>query len=126
VFYSLPFEGEGKGGVVSKNTTTAVARKLRNNSTEVEKKLWYFLRGYRKIGIKFRRQQPIGIYYPDFVCLDKKLIVELDGGQHFQSLSDNTRAEWLKKEGFKILRFWDNEVFENVEAVMNKILEYCQ
>jgi very-short-patch-repair endonuclease len=105
---------------------TLISRKLRNNSTEAEKKLWYFLRSYRKQGIKFRRQQPIGFYYPDFVCLEKKLVVELDGGQHFQSKSDKIRDAWFKKEGFTVLRFWDNEVFENIEAVVEKILSYCK
>ncbi|MBI4054466.1 MAG: endonuclease domain-containing protein [Candidatus Doudnabacteria bacterium] len=88
--------------------------------------MWYHLRDYRKQGIKFRRQQPIGPYFPDFVCLEKKLIVEIDGGQHFQSESDKVRDEWLKKEGFAVLRIWDNEVFENVEEAVEKILNYCK
>ena len=103
-----------------------LARKLRNNSTQAEKNLWYYLRSYRKQGIKFRRQQPIGLYYPDFVCLSSKLIVELDGGQHFESQEDKVRDEWFRKEGFIVLRFWDNEVTENIEAVLEKILEYCK
>lgn len=63
-----------------------IARKLRKNLTETEKKLWYYLRSYRKQGIKFRRQHPLGPYFVDFVCLNKKLIVELDGGQHYGQL----------------------------------------
>lgn len=107
-------------------TKTTIARKLRNNLTEAEKKLWYYLRAYRKQGIKFRRQQPIGPYFPDFVNLASKLIVELDGGQHFGSESDKIRDEWFKKEGYTVLRFWDNEVFENIEGVLEKILKHCR
>ena len=103
-----------------------LARKLRNNLTESEKKLWYYLRAYRKQGIKFRKQQPVGLYHPDFTCLQCKLIVELDGGQHFESPNDKIRDERLKKEGYVVLRFWDNEVMENVEGVLEKILSYCK
>ena len=105
---------------------TKIARKLRNNPTEAEKKLWYFLRSYRIHGIKFRRQQPIGKYFVDFCCLDKKLIIELDGSQHLNSRSDTIRDDWLKKEGFTVLRFWDNETLQNTEAVMEKILSCCK
>ena len=108
------------------DTKTTIARKLRNNLTEAEKKLWYHLRAYRKQGIKFRRQHPIGPYFPDFVNLAGKLIVELDGGQHFQSKADQVRDAWLKKEGFTVLRFWDNEVLENIEGVLEKILKLCK
>lgn len=104
------------------NSKTAIARQLRNNLTEAEKKLWYYLRSYRKQGIKFRRQQPIGHYFPDFICLAYKLIIELDGGQHFESQADKIRDEWFRKEGFTVLRFWDNEVTENIEGVLEKIL----
>lgn len=108
------------------NKKTSIARKLRNNSTEAEKRLWYFLRSYRKHGIKFRRQRPVGSYFPDFVCFARKLIIELDGGQHFQLKSDKIRDAWFKKEGFTVLRFWDNEVLENIEDVVEKILSYCK
>lgn len=108
------------------NPKTAIARRFRNNLTEAEKKLWYYLRSYRKQGIKFRRQQPIGPYFPDFVCLAHKLIVELDGGQHFGLQADKIRDEWLRKEDYTVLRFWDNEIFENIEGVLEKILKYCK
>ncbi|MEK7617841.1 MAG: DUF559 domain-containing protein [Patescibacteria group bacterium] len=104
---------------------TQIARKLRNNPTDAEKKLWYFLRSYRKLGIKFRRQQLIGPYFPDFVCLEKKLAIELDGSQHLNLKSDELRDSWLRQEGFTVLRFWDNEVLQNIEGVMEKILNYC-
>ncbi len=108
------------------NPKTTIARKLRNNLTDAEKRLWYYLRVYRKQGIKFRRQQPIGPYFPDFVNLANRLIVELDGGQHFESKTDKIRDEWLKKEGYTVLRFWDNEVLENIEQVLEKILTHCR
>ncbi|HYV33543.1 MAG TPA: DUF559 domain-containing protein [Candidatus Limnocylindria bacterium] len=104
------------------NNQTTIARKLRNNLTEAEKKLWYYLRK-ESLGQKFRRQQAIGPYYVDFVSLDKKLIVEADGGQHFDSADDKARDEFLKKEGFTVLRFWNNEILENIEGVLTKIKE---
>lgn len=102
---------------------TQIARKLRGNLTEAEKKLWYYLRG-KNLGVKFRRQQPIGKYFPDFVCLEKFLIIEIDGGQHFASEDDKVRDEYFKKEYFTVLRFWNNEVLENVEGVLIKIKGY--
>jgi very-short-patch-repair endonuclease len=104
------------------NPQTAIARKLRNNLTEAEKKLWYYLRN-KNLGEKFRRQQPIGPYFPDFVCLKKLLIIELDGGQHYASADDKIRDDYFKKEGFTVLRFWNNEVLENIEGVLIKIKE---
>ncbi len=106
-----------------KSKHTIIARKLRNNPTEAEKKLWYYLRK-ENLGAKFRRQQPIGPYFPDFVCLSKRLIVELDGGQHYGSADDKTRDEFFRNEGFIILRFWNNEVMENMDGILSKIKEY--
>ena len=101
---------------------TEIARKLRNNLTDAEKKLWYFIRNYN-LGVKFRRQHPLGNYFVDFICLEKHLVVEVDGGQHYESETDKIRDEWLNKEGYKVLRFWNNEVLENIEAVIAKIKE---
>lgn len=73
-------------------------------------------------GCKFRRQQPISRYIVDFVCLEKKLVIEADGGQHAANQAyDTTRDEWLKGEGYRVLRFWDNEVFGNLEGVLETI-----
>ena len=102
---------------------TTVARKLRNNLTTAEKKLWYYLRS-KGLGEKFRRQQPIGVYIPDFVCLKKYLIIELDGGQHYNSKSDEIRDNYFKQEGFTVLRFWNNQVMENIDAVMAIIKQH--
>jgi very-short-patch-repair endonuclease len=100
------------------------ARALRRNPTEVEKLLWRRMRMWQLDGYKFRRQQPIGNYIVDFVCLEKRLIVELDGGQHAeQSEYDSRRDEWLRGEGFVVLRFWNHDVLEKTENVAEKIYQ---
>lgn len=119
-----PLDGEGEGGVM-KDQKTILSRKLRNNLTEAEKYLWYVLRA-ENLGFKFRRQEPIGNYIVDFVCYEKKLIIELDGGQHYQSADDKARDVWLKSQGFKVLRFWNNEVLENRDGVVSKISKYLK
>ena len=101
---------------------TPVARKLRNNPTEAEKHLWCVLRS-RNLGVKFRRQAIIGPYIVDFVCFERKLVIEVDGGQHDQSWRDILRDEWLRGQGFEILRFWNNDVFANLEGVFQEIEE---
>jgi very-short-patch-repair endonuclease len=101
---------------------TETARKLRKTGTEAEKKLWQRLRKKQLEGFKFRRQQPIGRYIVDFVNFQKKLIIELDGGQHrTQKDDDKQRDNWLKHQGFLVLRFWNNDVFENIEGLLEVI-----
>jgi len=91
--------------------------------TEAERALWRHLRLRQISGYKFRRQQPIGKYIVDFVCFEKKLIIEVDGGYHADQLGyDAKRSEWLEKEGFRILRFWDNQVLEEVGSVKEVIV----
>jgi very-short-patch-repair endonuclease len=97
------------------------ARGLRKRSTDTERYLWRHLRDRQIEGFKFRRQQPIGSYIVDFVNLEKKLVIELDGGQHALDPGDKTRDEWLGARGFKVLRFWDNQVFDNLESVLESI-----
>jgi len=98
------------------------ARELRKNPTEAERKLWKYLRLRQLGGYKFRRQQPLGSYIVDFVCLEKKLIVELDGGQHSIQINyDAKRTEWLETHGFRVLRFWNNDVLEEIEIVKELI-----
>ena len=100
------------------------ARKLRKNLTEAERTLWRYLRLRQFDGNKLRRQQPIGRYIVDFVCLEKKLIVEVDGGQHSeQVVYDSERNEWLERQGFRILRFWNNQVLKEIDAVKERIME---
>lgn len=99
------------------------ARQLRRNMTDAEKLLWYHLRGHRFFGAKFKRQQSLGNYIVDFVCFEVKLVIEVDGGQHLESESDNQRDAWLQGQGFQTLRFWNNEVICETESVLEKILQ---
>ena len=99
-----------------------LARNLRKNSTDAERKLWQHLRNRQIAGYKFRRQVVIEPYIVDFVCLEKKLIVELDGGQHLlMTNEDKLREEYLKKKGFSILRFWNDDVLLRTEDVTEQI-----
>ena len=103
------------------------ARNLRRNMTEVEKKLWAQLRDRRLDGYKFRRQVPMGVYIADFLCESGKLIVELDGSQHSdnvrQTQPDAFRAKYLESLGYKVIRFFNNDVNEKLDSVLEKILE---
>jgi very-short-patch-repair endonuclease len=100
------------------------ARELRKNMTEAERALWRHLRLRQIDGNKFRRQQPIGKYIVDFVCLEKKLIIEVDGSQHSEQIDyDLKRDTWLEKEGFCILRFWDNQVLNETDGVQEIIID---
>ena len=96
---------------------------LRTNQTDAESRLWYHLRDRRFQGWKFRRQHILQGYIVDFVCLERKLVIELDGGQHAeQEAYDNRRTRVLEKDGFKVIRFWNNEVLTNTEGVLEMIL----
>ena len=100
------------------------ARQLRRDSTQAEMTLWKHIRSQQLAGYKFRRQVPLGRYILDFVCFERRLIIELDGGHHQdQTVYDNERTEWLESQGFRLLRFWNNEVLEQTEAVAQVILE---
>ncbi|MDO4245108.1 MAG: endonuclease domain-containing protein [Deinococcus sp.] len=104
-------------------TRTERARQLRRNQTEAEDKLWHELRG-SKLGHKFRRQHPIGPYIADFACITKGLVVELDGGQHAEEsarLYDAERTAYINAAGFKVVRFWNNEVLGNMIGVLEVI-----
>jgi very-short-patch-repair endonuclease len=92
-----------------------IALKLRRNQTDAERHLWKILRN-RNLSHKFRRQQPIDHYVVDFVCIDQKLIIELDGGQHTQEV-DHARTMYLERHGFRVVRFWNDEVLNNPEGV---------
>ena len=101
---------------------TPAAKRLRSDPTEAERHLWHVLRA-KSLGVKFRRQAVIGRYIVDFVCFEKKLVVEVDGGGHCASQGDIIRDEWLNDQGFEVLRFWNNDVFANLEGVFQKIEE---
>jgi very-short-patch-repair endonuclease len=101
------------------------ARTLRRNQTEDEKYLWKNFRNRELGGCKFKRQYWIDQYVVDFICTEKKLIIELDGGQHALEVEqDERRSEFLRRKGYQILRFWNNEVFREGEAVLNVILSH--
>jgi very-short-patch-repair endonuclease len=105
----------------------AFARLLRRNQTDVERKLWYALRSRRFHEAKFRRQQPVGAYVVDFVCFEERLIVELDGGQHGRSeaiASDAIRTDALERDGFRVLRFWNHDVKDNFDGVLESIARH--
>jgi very-short-patch-repair endonuclease len=112
----------GGGGNEQSNTNSQKTKETPNRS---RKKLWYILR-LNNLKLKFRHQAPIGPYVIDFVCYTKKLIIELDGGQHCESVDDKIRDEWLRIQGFTVLRFWNNEVLENRDGVVQKILEHIK
>jgi very-short-patch-repair endonuclease len=105
---------------------TKVAKKLRQRATQAEFVLWSRLRARQIEGAKFRRQQPIGEFIVDFVCFEKKLVIELDGGQHKQAREkDHQRDRKLTEDGYTVLRFWNNEVLGNLEGVLEVIRRKC-
>lgn len=101
---------------------TEVARKLRKSMTKEENRLWYFLRAGRLERYKFRRQEPIGNYIVDYVCFEKKMIVECDGGHHLKSDNDQRRDLYFHQRGYRVLRFWNNEILNNIDGVLEVIL----
>ena len=105
----------------SNSQITENARGLRKTMTDVERLLWLRLRG-EQLGVKFRRQHPLLSFVLDFVCLDLKLIVELDGSQHADAQSyDDYRTKCLNDAGYLVLRFWNNQVIEELEGVVEEI-----
>jgi len=102
-------------------TKTSRARRLRQNSTPAERRLWKYLHDRRLSGFKFVRQEPIGPYVVDFLCREKRLIIEVDGGQHAESKRDAARDQWLVDHRYRVLRFWNNDVLGNIEAVWEMI-----
>ncbi|MDO8292437.1 MAG: endonuclease domain-containing protein [Gallionella sp.] len=108
-----------------KATTKQNSRNLRREMTDAEKLLWRHLRMEQFEGHKFRRQHPIGNYIVDFVCLEAALVLEVDGGQHADNLdSDDIRTRWLEGKGFRVMRFWNNEVLSNIEGVKLVVWNY--
>lgn len=91
--------------------------------TDAERRLWAVLRGRRLQGYKFRRQHPLGPFFADFACLEHRLIIEADGGQHAGNDEDQHRTQWLARRGWRVIRFWNNEILENPEGVHDAVLE---
>ena len=103
-------------------TPTLRSRSLRNNPTDAERKLWRHLSNRQIAGVRFNRQVPIGPYICDFVARTPKLVIELDGGQHALSTDfDARRTAYLERQGYRVLRFWNNDVIENVDGVVTVI-----
>jgi very-short-patch-repair endonuclease len=102
--------------------TVGLERRLRQQVTVAETKLWFALRDRRLGGFKFVRQEAIGFYIVDFVCREKKLIVEVDGGQHAENLRDHVRDRALTAEGYHVLRFWNSDVLKNRDGVLTTIV----
>jgi very-short-patch-repair endonuclease len=98
------------------------ARQLRRLSTDGERRIWSALRDRRLSRYKFRRQHPIGDFIVDFACTEYRLVIEVDGGQHADSAKDTSRMAWLEREGWKVIRFWNNDVLGNTSGVIEAIL----
>ena len=105
--------------------TLHTAKSLRTSGTDAENKLWYHLRARRLDGLKFRRQHPMPPYVVDFYCDELKLVIELDGSQH-DGQSDSIRTQALQRQGLFVLRFWDNQVLQDTEAVLEAILNFAR
>jgi very-short-patch-repair endonuclease len=99
------------------------ARELRSRMTDTERKLWFALRDRRFAGFKFRRQVPIGPFIGDFVCFQARRVIEVDGGQHADSIQDQRRDRWFAANKSRVMRFWNNEVRSNLEGVMTLLAE---
>ena len=100
------------------------ARRLRVDQTEAEKKLWSRLRRHQMKGLQFRRQYSIGPFFADFVCVETKLIIEVDGSQHAdQTVRDDSRSEFLRDAGYTVLRFWNYEVIGEIDQVVQRIAD---
>ncbi len=119
-------EGQGEGVKEMKTKLTPLAKGLRKSSTDAERVLWRHLRNKQIEGCKFRRQQPMENYILDFVCLEKGLVIEVDGGQHSTNKAkDEQRDDWLKENGFLVLRYWNTDVLFNIEGVLEDIRNHC-
>jgi very-short-patch-repair endonuclease len=106
---------------------SSIARTLRQNPTDAERRLWSRLRRRQLDGCRFRRQVPLGPYVVDFACLAARLVIEIDGGQHtWQAENDAARTSWLEAKGFRVLRFWNNDVHGNLEGVLDAVRRVLQ
>jgi very-short-patch-repair endonuclease len=125
--FPSPASGRGAGERAppqarkAKRIALGKAKALRSNQTDAELRLWYHLRAGRLLGLKFKRQHPLGPYIVDFVCLTHHLIVEADGGQHNESQPDLTRDAFLSAQGFRVLRFWNDSILKETDAVLESI-----
>jgi very-short-patch-repair endonuclease len=112
--------------VVLIRRTVRVERRLRGQQTDAERKLWFALRDRRLGGFKFVRQEAIGPFVVDFICREKSLVIEVDGGQHAENAADAKRDTYLAGQGYRVMRFWNNDVLSNREGVLETILSALQ
>jgi very-short-patch-repair endonuclease len=118
---STPYPARGKAGMGVRKAVQR-ARELRRNPTDTERKLWHHIRDKQIESFRFRRQRPIGKYIVDFICLEANLVIELDGGQHAdQQQCDAERTKYLTSQGLHVLRYWNNDVMQNIEGVLKDI-----
>jgi very-short-patch-repair endonuclease len=121
-----PLAGEGaarrrRGAGEGALTLTKAARGLRSRMTDAERKLWFALKDRRFEAFKFRRQVPVGPYIADFLCFELRLILEVDGGPHAESVRDAERDNWLTQNTFRVVRFWNNDVLQNLDGVLTNL-----
>lgn len=102
---------------------TGVARKLRRDMTDAERRLWLHLRANQMDGVKFTRQFPIGDFIVDFACRSARIAIEIDGGQHSENLAAEERTRVIEAHGYRVIRFWNNDVLQNTDGVLIAILE---
>ena len=128
-----PSPPAGEGGLRRRRRTgegerslTGVARQLRARMTDAERKLWFALKDRRFAAFKFRRQVPVGPYIADLLCFEKRLIVEVDGGQHADSVRDAERDNWLAQNEFQVLRLWNSDLLQNLEGVLTILSEQLE
>jgi len=116
-----PARGEGEPDAALTVTLKGRARAMRKEPTEAERKLWYLMRHRRFSSFKFRRQLPIGRYIADFVCLERRLIVEADGGHHAENAYDAERDAWLAAQGFRMRRFWNADILRKPDEIIDTL-----
>lgn len=122
--------GRGKASIVAASDLSftgrrdllPMAKRMRKAPTDAERRLWSVLRSHRLVGWKFKRQEQIGDYVVDFICFRARLIIEADGSQHVENAADEARTAWLSSQGFRVLRFWNNDILIESDGVATAIL----
>ncbi len=118
----MPYEQSELGTKGEGMKPVGMARRLRHNATDAERRLWLRLRNRQVGGVKFRRQVPIGTFIADFASVEAKLVVEVDGSQHAEAIeADRQRSDALGSAGYLVLRFWNNDVLDNIDGVVSEI-----